>query len=153
MAKDKSNENVIATNRRAKFDYAISDTYEAGLMLTGSEVKSLRAGKGNINEAYVKTMRGEVFLVGAHINRYENIGYAEHDETRTRKLLLHAKEIGKIEQAVDRNGMTIVPLKMYWKNGYAKLLIGVAQGKKNIDKRATIKEREWNISKQRLLKK
>ena len=152
-AKPTDEQNLIAQNRRARFDYAVTDTFEAGLVLTGSEVKSLRAGGGNIAEAYAVFMGDELMLIGSHIAKYSHGGYANHEEIRTRKLLLHRKELDKLQRAVARDGMAVVPLKLYWKVGYAKCLLGLAQGKKTIDKRATIKEREWNIQKQRLLKR
>jgi len=151
--KPKHDPNTIADNRRARFDYEILDTYEAGVMLEGSEVKSIRNGAVQINEAYVSVMGHEIFLIGAHIAKYANAGYAGHtDERRTRKLLLHAKEITNLKKEREAQGCTLIPLKLYWKNNRVKLRIGVAKGKKQHDKRASIKERDWNRQKQRMFK-
>lgn len=153
MAKSKHNPNTIAVNRRARFDYEILDTYEGGLVLEGSEVKSIRAGNVHINEAYASIVGGEMFLIGAHIAKYANAGYAGHtDERRTRKVLLHAKEIENLKFEREAKGSTLIPVKLYWKNNRVKIAIAVAKGKKQHDKRAAIKERDWNRQKQRMFK-
>ncbi len=144
---------LIAENRRARFEYTIEDTFEAGLVLEGWEVKSLRAGKVQLVDSYVIIKHGEVWLLGAHITPLPTASTHIHpDPTRTRKLLLHKDEIARLTGAVERKGYTLVPLKLYWKRGRAKLLIGLARGKKAHDKRAAIKERDWQREKQRLLK-
>lgn len=143
---------VITDNRRARFDYAVEDTLEAGLVLTGSEVKSLRAGKAHLNDAYASFVQNELFLIGAHIAPYANAGYSGHEADRTRKLLIHKQEIAKLKMAIEAQGMTLIPLKLYWKSGKVKVALGLARGKKTIDKRETIKAREWSRNKQRILK-
>jgi SsrA-binding protein len=145
---------VIAENRRARFDYFIEERYEAGLSLQGWEVKALRAGKANIAEAYVYLRDGEVFVLGAHINPLNTTSTHIHaDPVRTRKLLLNRSEIAHLVGAVERKGYTIVPLELYWQRGKAKLRIGLAKGKKQHDKRATEKERDWARDKARLLRR
>ncbi len=133
---------VVSTNRKARFEYFISDTYEAGLVLKGTEIKSIRQGKMSLQEAYVRTDGEEAWLVGAHIAPYDQASYAQHDPTRDRKLLLHKKEIRQLWNAIRIKGMTIIPLRVYLKAGRAKLEIGVARGKKQYDKRESIKERD-----------
>ncbi|TGY87452.1 SsrA-binding protein SmpB [Marinicauda algicola] len=148
-----SNDGLVAVNRRAKFDYEIEDTFEAGLQLTGTEVKTLRQGKANIAEAYVSPEKGAVYLINADFPPYEAGNRFNHEPRRPRKLLLHKKEIDKLSGSVQREGRTIVPLKLYFnERGIAKLLIGLAKGKKAVDKRETKKERDWQRSKQRILK-
>ncbi len=143
----------IAVNRKAKHDYFIEQTYEAGLALSGWEVKSLRAGKAQITEAYVIIKAGEAFLIGAHITPLEQAStHVRPDPTRTRKLLLHASELSSLIGKVERAGYTVVPLDLHWTRGRAKLSIGLAKGKKQHDKRADIKQRDWDRQKQRLLK-
>ena len=143
---------LVAQNRRAHFDYAISETYEAGLLLTGTEVKSLRQGHANINDAYGIIENEELFMSNMFIAAYENQGYASHAERRKRKLLLHHREIVKIISALSRKGATLVAMKLYFdKRGRAKLEIGLGTGKKLYDKRETMKERDWNREKARLL--
>ncbi len=143
----------VAVNRRARFDYEIEDTFEAGLQLTGTEVKSLRQGRANIAESYVSPEKGEIYLINADIPPYEGGNRFNHEPRRPRKLLLHKKEIHKLASAVQKEGRTIAPLRLYFnKRGIAKLQIGLAKGKKTVDKRQTIKERDWNRQKQRLLK-
>ena len=136
------NVKVVSTNRKARFEYFVSDTYEAGLVLKGTEIKSIRQGKMSLQEAYVRTDGEEAWLVGAHIAPYEQASTAQHSPTRDRKLLLHKKEIRQLWNAVRIKGMTIVPLRVYLKAGRAKLEIGVARGKKQYDKRESIKERD-----------
>ena len=151
--KPDSNDGVVAVNRRARFDYEIGETFEAGLQLTGTEVKSLRQGRANIAESYVSPERGEVFLINADFPPYEMGNRFNHEPRRPRKLLLHRKQIATLQGAVSRDGYTIIPLRLYFnERGVAKLLIGLAKGKKAVDKRETIKERDWKRDKQRLLK-
>ena len=159
MAKDKKphmlTKNVtIAHNRRAKFDYELMQEYEAGIALFGTEVKSLRLGQASINEAYVKEQEGEIFLLNANIQEYSQAGqYFQHEPARQRKLLLHRREINKLIGGVNKDGLTIVPIRLFFdKKGLAKVTIALAKGKKEYDKRRTIKERDWNRQKQRLLK-
>lgn len=135
-------EKLVATNRKARHDYTILDTYEAGLVLKGTEVKSLRQGKANLADGYAMLKNGELWLLGMHISPYEQGSYANVDPVRNRKLLLHKKEIRKIVGKMQQKGLTVVPLKVYFKNNVAKVLIGIAQGKKSYDKRAAIAERE-----------
>ena len=133
---------VVSTNRKARFEYFISETYEAGLVLKGTEIKSIRKGQISLQEAYVRTDGEEAWLVGAHIAPYDQASTAQHNPTRDRKLLLHKKEIKQMWNAIRIKGMTIVPLRVYLKAGRAKLEIGVARGKKLYDKRESIKERD-----------
>jgi len=149
----KTDSSTIAVNRKARHDYFIEDEYEAGLVLEGWEVKSLREGRAQLKESYVVVIRGEIFLVGAHFSPLKTASTHIHpNPTRDRKLLLNAREISKLIGATEREGYTIVPLKLYWLRGRAKLKIALAKGKKQHDKRQSIKEREWNIQKQRLFK-
>ena len=142
---------VIAENRKARFEYFIEERYEAGLVLHGWEVKSMRAGRAQLKESYVYVKRGEAFLFGAHLSPLNSASsHVVADPIRTRKLLLNAKEIEDLGIAADREGYTLVPLELYWKNGRAKLQIGIAKGKKQYDKRAVEKERDWQRDKQRL---
>lgn len=129
-------------NRKARHEYHIEETYEAGLVLKGTEVKSLRQGKASLNEAFAYMKDGEVWLRDMYIKPYEHASYANHDDRRERKLLLNKREIREIDKAVTQKGYTIIPLKLYFKKGYAKVLIGVAKGKKKYDKREDIKERD-----------
>ncbi|HEX4684626.1 MAG TPA: SsrA-binding protein SmpB [Gemmatimonadaceae bacterium] len=132
----------IARNKRARFDYQILDTYEAGLVLKGTEVKSLRGGRANISDAYGIIKDGEAFLLNLHISPYERGGYSNHEPERTRKLLLHRKEIRRLIGAVERQGLTLVPLELYFKNGVAKVALALGKGKKLHDKRDTERERD-----------
>ena len=132
----------IARNRRARHDYHILETFEAGLVLTGTEVKSLRDGKANISDAYGIIRGGEAFLLNLHIAPYESRGYANHEPDRTRKLLLHRKEIRRLIGAVERQGLTLVPLELYFKNGVAKVALALGKGKKLHDKRDAERERD-----------
>ena len=129
-------------NRRAKFDYFIEEEYEAGIVLTGTEIKSIRNGHCNIKDSYGIIRNNEVFLLNMFIGQYREGNIFNHDETRSRKLLLHRKEIRKLSQAVDVQGLTLVPLKLYFKDNRLKVLLGVCRGKKTFDKRETIKERD-----------
>jgi SsrA-binding protein len=142
----------IALNRRARHDYFIEDQYQAGIALEGWEVKSLREGKAQIAEAYVIIRNSEAWLIGAHISPLKTASTHVHPEpTRTRKLLLHRHELNKLIGATERQGYTLVPLSLFWQRGRAKLDIGLAKGKKQHDKRASIKEREWQREKARAL--
>ncbi len=144
---------TIALNKKAKHEYFIEDRYEAGLALQGWEVKSLREGRLQLSESYVTIKDGEAFLFGAHITALPTASKHIHsDPVRTRKLLLHRKELDKLIGLVERRGFTLVPLAMYWNKGIAKLEIGLAKGKKLHDKRATDKDRDWQRDKQRILK-
>ncbi|MGB5091792.1 MAG: SsrA-binding protein SmpB [Parvibaculum sp.] len=144
---------IIADNRKARFNYAITDTLEAGLMLTGSEVKSLRGGQGSLNDAYAQAKGGELFLLNAYIPVYMQANQFNHETRRPRKLLLHKREIEKLSTAIQRQGMTVVPLKMYFtEKGRVKVEIGLGQGKKLADKRETIKARSWERDKARLMR-
>lgn len=143
----------VAENRRARFDYEILETLEAGIMLTGTEVKSLRSGKAQIAESYVSPEGGELWLINATIPEYLQGNRFNHDEKRRRKLLVTKKDLAKLARGVERAGNTIVPLKLYFNDrGIAKLLIGLAKGRKNFDKRTVQKDRDWARDKQRLLK-
>lgn len=156
MAAEKTNTNrkTVAENRRARYEFAVGDVFEAGLQLTGTEVKSLRSGKANIAESYASVENGGIFLINAHIPEYRQAGaFFQHDPRRPRRLLLHKSEIAKLAQAVERQGMTMVPLELYFNDrGIAKLKIAVAQGKKLHDKRDTERKRDWQREKSRLLK-
>jgi SsrA-binding protein len=144
---------LIAENRKARHDYFIEDRYEAGLALMGWEVKSLRAGRAQLTEAYVFIRAGEIFMMGAHLSPLNSAStHVTADPTRTRKLLLNRAEIDRLVGAVEREGYTIVPLELYWKHGRAKVRIGLAKGKKQHDKRATEKERDWQRDKARVLR-
>jgi SsrA-binding protein len=142
MKEEQSEKASIARNKRARHDYHLLETWEAGLALTGTEVKSLRAGKANITDAYGVVRDGEVYLLNLHIPTYEQGGYVNHEPTRTRKLLLHRREIRKLIGAVERQGLTLVPLELYFKRGRAKVAISLARGKKVHDKRADERRRE-----------
>lgn len=139
-------------NKKAKFDYEILDTYETGIVLTGTEIKSIREGKANLKDCYAIVKNNEVFLLNMHISHYKEGNIFNHDETRTRKLLLHKKEIFKIRDSLEKEGLTLVPLKLYFKNNKVKILLGIAKGKKNYDKRESIKKRENLIEIKRGLK-
>lgn len=152
-AKKTSTSKTIALNKKARYDYFIEDRFEAGMMLQGWEVKSLRAGRVQISDSHVIIKNGEAFLLGALITPLLSASTHIHpDPTRTRKLLLHRSELSKLIGAVERKGYTLVPLAMYWSHGLAKLEIGLAKGKQGHDKRATERDREWNRDKRRLLK-
>jgi len=141
MAKGKP-ASVRIKNRRARHEYHILEQHEAGLVLTGSEVKSLRQGKASIAEGFVRERDGELFLHNVHIAEYANAGYASHEPRRTRKILLHKREINKLVGKLNESGLTLIPLVLYFRNGYAKVQIGLARGKKLYDKREAIKKRE-----------
>jgi SsrA-binding protein len=145
--------NVIAVNRRARHDFFIEDRFEAGLALEGWEVKSLRAGNAQLTEAYVNVRQGEAWLVGAHFSPLKTTStHVAADPTRARKLLLHRYELDRLTGAVERKGYTLVPLDLHWHKGRAKLSIGLGKGKKQHDKRADRKDRDWQRQKERILK-
>ena len=129
-------------NRKAKFDYTILEEIEAGMVLKGTEVKSIKDGKANIKDSYAIIKNGEVYLLNMHLSEYKEGNIFNHEETRTRKLLLHKKEILKLRDKVDLQGLTLIPLKVYFKKNKAKVLLGLAKGKKTYDKRESIKERD-----------
>lgn len=133
---------LIAQNKKAYHDYFIEETYEAGIVLTGTEIKSIRAGRVNLKDSYAQIKDGEVFLIGMHISPYEQGNRFNHDPERTRKLLLHKREINKLVGETKQAGYSLVPLKIYLKNGYAKVLLGLAKGKKKYDKREELKRKE-----------
>jgi SsrA-binding protein len=133
---------VVATNRRARHEYEILETFEAGLVLRGTEVKSLRTGQVNFKDSYATVRNGELWLLGCHISPYSHGTDANHDPERDRKLLLHRREITRLSGKIAERGLTVVPLKLYFKAGRAKIEIGLARGKKLHDKRATLRERE-----------
>jgi len=144
---------LVAENRRSRRDYEVEDTLEAGIVLTGSEVKSLREGKANIAEAYVSPENGELWLINCEIQAYKGANRFNHEPRRKRKLLVSRRELSKLAQEVERAGRTIVPLKFYFNDrGIAKILIGTATGRKNFDKRANEAKRDWNRQKARILK-
>ncbi|MBX2848520.1 MAG: SsrA-binding protein SmpB [Acidiferrobacterales bacterium] len=154
MAKaKKAPSNTIAQNKKARFDFSIEQDFEAGLVLEGWEVKSMREGRVQLKESYVTINKGELFLVGAHISPLNSASsHVDPNPVRSRKLLMKAYEISRLIGQVERAGYTIVPLALYWMRGRAKLKIGLAKGKKMHDKRASIKERDWKRDKQRILK-
>lgn len=129
-------------NRKARYDYSIEDTFEAGIVLTGTEIKSIRLGRANIKDSYAIIRNNEIYLLNTHISLYDKGNIFNHDETRTRKLLMHKSEILKLNNKIILDGYTLIPLKIYFKNGRAKVEIGLCKGKKNFDKRETIKERD-----------
>ncbi|MBO4272237.1 SsrA-binding protein SmpB [Microbispora triticiradicis] len=135
---------LIAQNKRARHDFFIEDTYEAGLVLTGTEVKSLRAGKANLTDGYASVEGGEVWLINVYIPEYSQGTWTNHAARRTRKLLLNRKEIGKLDATLKEKGLTLIPLSMYFKDGRAKIEIGIARGKKDYDKRQTLMEKQAN---------
>ena len=143
---------VEIQNRKAKFDYEIIDTMEAGMVLTGTEIKSLRAGKANLKDSYAIVRNGEIFLLNMHISEYDHGNIFNHNETRTRKLLLHKKEILKLNDKVRIEGFSLVPLKVYNKGNYAKVLLGIGKGKKLYDKRESMKERDMKREMDKALK-
>ena len=144
---------IEINNRKAKFDYQIFETYEAGIVLTGTEIKSIKKGNCNLKDSYVVIRQNEAYVLNMHISQYEQGNIFNHEETRTRKLLLHKKEILKLNDKIRISGYTIVPLKLYFSKNKAKLQIGLAKGKKTYDKRETIKQRDINKDIQRQLKR
>ena len=144
---------IIAANNRASYNYIISNKIEAGIVLTGSEVKSLRRNTGSIRGSYIIEQNGELWLSNSFIKKYQNANDANYDPNRNRKLLVTKKEFNKISGSIKQGGFTIIPISLYFSDkGIAKLTCGIGKGKKKIDKRQTIKQRDWNIKKQRLLK-
>ncbi len=143
---------IITNNRKAFHDYLIEDTIEAGLVLTGTEIKSIRQGKVNIRDAYARPQNGELWLMNAHVAQYKEGNRYNHDPIRPRKLLIHKKELRILSAAVERKGLTLVPLKMYLKNGRAKVEIGVAKGKKLHDKRKSVIKRETDREMEKAVK-
>ena len=145
---------IIAANNRANYNFTISNKIEAGIVLTGSEVKSLRINTGSIRGSYIIEQNGELWLFNSFIKKYQNSNDNNYNPSRNRKLLVTKREFGKISGSIKQGGLTIIPLSLYFSDkGFAKLSCGIAKGKKKIDKRESIKQRDWNIKKQRLLKK
>ncbi|HET6203876.1 MAG TPA: SsrA-binding protein SmpB [Planctomycetota bacterium] len=139
---DREETRIVARNRKAKFEYELSDHFEAGLVLVGSEVKSLREGKAQLEDAYAKLQNGEIWLIHAHIPEYEKATIETHDPKRARKLLLHRQQIRKLQTKLNERGFTLVPLALYFKGAYAKVEIALAKGKKRFDKRETMRASE-----------
>jgi SsrA-binding protein len=151
--KQKASPNTIAQNKKARFDYFIEESFEAGLELPGWEVKSLRAGKAQLTESYVVLRENQAWLLGAHLTPLLSAStHVNPDPTRTRRLLMHRLEIDRLTGLVERRGYTLVPLELYWNKGKAKLNVGLARGKKQHDKRATEKDRDWQMEKARAMK-
>ncbi|KTC70227.1 SsrA-binding protein [Legionella birminghamensis] len=154
MSNDNSKNSTIAVNKKARFDYFIENEYEAGLVLQGWEVKSLRAGKINLSDAHVIVKYGEAFLLGAQIQPLPTASaHLMPDATRTRKLLLNRQELNQLIGSVERQGYTLIPLSLYWRKNRVKMKLALAKGKKTHDKRDSIKERDWQREKARLMKK
>ena len=151
--KTKSGLKIVSNNRKARFNYFFKEFFEAGIALKGAEVKSLRDGKANISESYAFDEQGEIYLVNSHIPSYKESSYNNHDPKRNRKLLLNKREINKLMGRINREGYTLIPTKMYFKKGKAKIEIAVAKGKKQYDKRQTKKKRDWNREKARFFRK
>ncbi len=145
-------EKVITVNRQARHDYEIIETYEAGIALRGTEVKSLRAGRANLKDSYAKVVNGEVFMLGAHINEYEQGNRHNHDPKRDRKLLMHKQEIARLNSKISERGLTLVPLRMYFKRGKAKVALGLARGKRMPSKREELRRRVLDREMERALK-
>ena len=152
-AKTKSGFKIISNNRKARYNYFFKEFYEAGIVLKGSEVKSLRNGKINISESYAFDNKGEIFLINSYIPSYKESSYNDHDPKRNRKLLLNKKEINKLLGRINKEGLTLIPTKMYFKKGKAKVEIAVAKGKKHYDKREVKKKRDWNREKAKFFRK
>ena len=144
---------IICLNRKASFNYFFEDLFEAGIVLKGSEIKSIRSGKVNISDAYAIERDGEIILINAHISSYRQASYSDHNPMDDRKLLLNKKEINKLIGKVNREGFTLIPTKLYLKKGKAKIEIAVAKGKKQYDKRQTKKTRDWNRDRARYVRK
>ena len=144
---------LIAKNKKARFDYQLGDTFEAGMVLQGTEVKSLRMGKGNLTDSYARLKDGEAWLIGCHISAYPYAYYDNHDPERPRKLLLHKRELKRLTGKIQEQGMNLIPLRLYFKNGRAKVELALARGKKTHDKRHSIKEREHNREIARAMKR
>ena len=152
-SKNKSGLKIISNNRKARFNYFFKEFFEAGIVLKGSEVKSLRDGKANISESYAFDDNGEIYLVNSHIPTYKQSSYDNHDPKRNRKLLLNKREINKLIGRINREGFTLIPTKLYFKKGKAKIEIAVAKGKKQYDKRQTKKKRDWNRERAKFFRK
>ena len=144
---------IISKNRKARFNYFFNEFFEAGIVLQGSEVKSLRTGKANISEAYALDIQGEIFLINSHIPSYKESSYNNHNPKRNRKLLLNKREINKLIGRINREGFTLIPTTLYFKKGKAKVEIAVGKGKKQYDKRQVKKKRDWNREKARFFRK
>ena len=151
--KTKSGLKIISNNRKARFNFFLKDFFEAGIVLKGSEVKSLRKGKVNISESYAYDNNGELYLINSHIPSYKESSYNNHEPNRNRKLLLNKKEINKLIGKINREGLTLIPTRLYFKKGKAKVEIAVAKGKKQYDKRHTKKRRDWDREKARYFTK
>ncbi len=151
MGQRSDKESIVCVNRKARHDYLIEETYEAGLVLTGSEVKSLRAGRANLKDSHARIKGGEAFLVGTHISAYGPAVHTGHEPTRARKLLLHKREIARLVGKVKERGFTLVPLRLYFKGPRAKIELALARGKKQYDKRATLREREMHREAERAM--
>ena len=147
-----SDEKIVCVNRQARYNYFIDETYEAGLVLVGSEVKSLRDGKANLVDSYAQIRHGEAFLINAHISPYAGANQFNHEPTRTRKLLLHGREIERLTGKTKERGLTLIPLKLYFKGGRAKIELGLARGKKLYDKRETLRRKVAEREVERSLK-
>jgi SsrA-binding protein len=150
--KQKNDDNVLASNRKASHDFTILDTIECGVVLTGTEIKSVRQSKINLKDGFARVERGEVWMYNVHISEFSQGNIFNHDPLRPRKLLLKKTQILKLEKDIQREGQTLVPLKVYLKNGYAKVLLGIAEGKKKYDKRRALKEKDMKREAQRALK-
>jgi len=153
IQKTKGGLKIISNNRKAKFNYFFSEFFEAGIELKGSEVKSLRAGKVNISESYAYNHNGEIYLINSHIPSYKESSYNNHEPNRNRKLLLNKREINKLIGRINREGFTLIPTKLYFKKGKAKIEIAVGKGKKQYDKRQVKKKQDWNREKARFFRK
>ena len=153
MARKKPEAARVAQNRKARRDYFIEETYEAGIVLTGTETKSLRNGRANINDSYARERGGEIWLEGCHISRYGSATRDNHEPTRPRKLLLHRREISRLIGATNRSGYTLVPLGIYFnRRGIAKVELGLGKGKHSYDKRAAIRDRDWKRQQARIMR-
>ena len=151
--KTKSGLKIVSNNRKASFNYFFKEFFEAGIVLSGSEVKSLRNGKANISESYAHDINGEIYLINSHISSYKESSYNDHNPIRNRKLLLNKKEINKLMGRINREGFTLIPTKLYFKKGKAKIEIAVAKGKKQHDKRQTKKKKDWDREKAKFFRK
>ena len=151
--KTKNGLKIIANNRKARFNYFFTESFEAGIVLYGSEVKSLRLGKANISESYALDHLGEIFLINSHIPSYKESSYNNHDPKRNRKLLFNKREIDKLIGRVNREGFTLIPTKLYFRKGRAKIEVAVAKGKRQYDKRQVKKKRDWNRERSRYFRK
>jgi len=151
--KTKNGLKIISNNRKARFNYFFNEFFEAGIVLKGSEIKSLRDGKVNISDSYALDHHGEIFLINSHISAYKESSYNNHEPLRNRKLLLNKREINKLIGRINREGFTLIPTKLYFKKGKAKIEIAVAKGKKQYDKRQVKKLRDWNREKARYFRK